>query len=349
MQMPDRELYDIFVRRDETYAALIFMGVTSTGVFCRPGCPARLPKFENCTFHPSAAEALSAGYRACKRCHPTRSPGEAPVVVRKLIALVEEDPEARWREEDLKSIGIDPSTARRQFKSRFGMTFTDYARRRRMALASRALGQGEKVIEAQLTAGYESPSGFREAFAKTFGAAPKNSDAEPLLIEWIDTPLGPMIAICDETHLHLLEFTNRHRMQRQIERISKRRKRAIVPGRTPVTGQIEDEMQSYFAGTLKRFETPMKLTGTDFQKTVWEALCTIPFGETRSYSELAEMVGNEKAVRAVASSNANNGLAIIIPCHRVIAKGGGLGGYAGGLDRKTWLLDHEANSKLLHS
>ena len=345
MNMSDQDLYDVFIRRDDSFAALVFMGVTSTGVFCRPGCPARLPKFENCVFYPTAADALANGYRACKRCHPTRRPGEAPQIVRDLIALVESDPEKPWREVDIKAAGFDPSTARRQFKARFDMTFTDYARRRRMGRANKALSKGDKVIEAQLSAGYESPSGFREAFAKTFGQAPKNRNSEPLLIEWIDTPLGPMVAICDETELFLLEFTNRNNMQRQLERLSKRQRRAIVPGRTPVTDKIETEITAYFEGKLTAFQTPLHTTGTDFQKRVWQQLCEIPFGETRSYSELAEMVGNEKAVRAVASSNANNGLAIIIPCHRVIAKGGGLGGYAGGLDRKTWLLNHERKFK----
>lgn len=347
MNMTFDQLYDVFARRDTTYAALVFVGVSSTGVFCRIGCPARIPKPENCHFYESAQAALKDGYRACKRCHPTKLPGEASSLVKHLINLVEEDPERKWGERDLQNIGIDPSTARRQFKARFGMTFSEYARRRRMGLANTAMKKGDKVIEAQLTAGYESPSGFRSAFAKTFGVSPKNETRAPLLIDWIDTPLGPMIAICDDTHLYLLEFTVRKNMQRQLERLSKVHQRAIVPGRTAITDQITRELSRYFDGTLTRFETPLALAGTDFQKLVWKALCDIPFGETRSYTELAEAVGNEKAVRAVASSNANNGLALIVPCHRVIAKGGGLGGYAGGVEKKDWLLAHESGSRLL--
>lgn len=341
MDMNPVALYDIFARRDTAYDAMFFMGVTSTGIFCRPGCPARLPKLENCTFHRTAEDALDAGYRACRRCHPTRLPGEATDLIKSLINLVESDPERKWSEQDLMERGIDPSTARRQFKARFGMTFSNYARRRRMARATRAIHKGEKVIEAQLSAGYDSPSGFRTAFSKTFGCAPKGCTADPLLIEWIDTKLGPMMAICDDAHLYMLEFTVRKNMQRQLERLSKVHKRAIIPGRTVITQQIEKELHDYFAGTLHAFETPMAFTGTDFQKSVWQCLCDIPFGETWSYTDLAEAVGNEKAVRAVASSNANNGLALIVPCHRVIAKGGGLGGYAGGLDKKSWLIAHE--------
>lgn len=334
-------LYDRFFGSSSGSHSGLFVGVKSTGIFCRQGCPARTPKRENCTFYESANAAVDAGYRACKRCHPLGLPGEASQLIRALVDLVEDDPERKWREADLRLHGIDPSTARRQFKSRFGMTFSAYARARRMAYASKVLNQGDKVIEAQLTAGYDSPSGFRAAFAKTFGTAPKNGAAEPLLIDWIDTPLGPMIAICDDTHLFLLEFTNRKNMQRQMERLSKTHKRAIVPGRTQITDMIAEELSRYFEGGLKQFQTPLCLTGTDFQKSVWKALQTIPYGTTWSYSDLADKVGNENAVRAVASSNANNGLALIVPCHRVIAKGGGLGGYAGGLDKKSWLLEHE--------
>lgn len=336
------QLYDIFARRDTSYPVPVFVGVSSTGIFCRIGCPARTPKPENCCFYETAKAALSAGYRACRRCHPMRLPGEASSLIKQLINLVEDDPERRWREKDLQALGIDPSTARRQFKARFGMTFSDYARGRRMAIATTALKKGDKVIEAQLTAGYDSPSGFRTAFAKTFGKAPKGGVKEPLLIDWIDTPLGPMIAICDERALYLLEFTDRKNLQRQVERLSKKHARAIIPGRTAITAKITNELRAYFDGMLSTFQTPVALTGTEFQKTVWTALCNIPYGQTRSYSELAQSVGNERAVRAVASSNANNGLALIVPCHRVIAKGGGLGGYAGGLERKDWLLAHEA-------
>lgn len=341
--MNSDELYDIFARRDKSYEALFFMGVKTTGIFCRPGCPARLPKRENVTFHTTAEAALAAGYRACKRCHPTRMPGEATSLVKDLINLVENNPEHRWDETNLKQKGIDPSTARRQFKSRFGMTFSQYARQRRLSLANTSLSAGDKVIEAQLSAGYDSPSGFRDAFSKTFGKAPKNNQKDPLVIAWHDTPLGPMMTICDADHLFLIEFTNRKNIHRQLEKLQKKQGRAIIPGRTYITDQIETEITAYFNGDLKIFKTPLLTTGTEFQKSVWGQLCEIPYGQTRSYSELAEMVGNEKAVRAVASSNANNGLAIVIPCHRVISKGGGLGGYAGGLDKKTWLLAHEKN------
>ena len=352
--MTQSDLFSPMIDTDAAYAlfaakppltpdnAALFMGVTSTGIFCRPGCPARLPKVQNCQFYHSAEAAVAAGFRACKRCHPTRLPGEASTLIKTLVSLIEEDVEHRWREQDLTARGIDPSTARRQFKSRFGMTFTQYARARRLGAAQNILASGEAVITAQVVAGYDSASGFRSAFAKTFGATPKNKSAAPLLVDWIDTPLGPMIAVCDAAHLYLLEFTDRKALPKQFARLSKVHGRAILPGRTDITAQISDELTAYFAGALRDFKTPLAPTGTDFQKQTWAALCDIPFGQTWSYAQLAEAVGNPKAVRAVAGSNASNGLALIIPCHRVIRTGGHLGGYAGGLGRKNWLLAHEA-------
>lgn len=339
--LTDSDRYNILIARSAGFSDAFFVGVTSTGIFCRIGCPARLPKRENCEFYESAQDALAAGFRACKRCHPASHSGEASDLIKKLIAAIEDDPERRWRESDIKALGIDPSTARRQFKKRFGLTFTQYARARRLGAAAQGLAKGDSVINAQLNAGYESASGFRAAFAKTFGTAPAKSNSSPLFIEWFSTPLGPMFAVCDEAHLYMLEFTVRKNMTRGFEKLRKVHKRAVIPGRTAITEQIAAELKSYFEGTLTTFKTPLAPTGTEFQNSVWKALQDIPYGESCAYADLAIAIGNEKAVRAVASSNANNGLALIIPCHRVIAKGGGLGGYAGGLDKKRWLLDHE--------
>lgn len=339
--LTDEDRYLILSRRDKTYADAFFVGVKSTGVFCRPGCPARLPKFENCQFHATAADALSNGFRACKRCHPASHFSEASALVKQLINETEAAPQKRWSEADIKELGLDPSTARRQFQKRFGMTFTQYARQRRLGLAAKGLMKGDSVINAQLTAGYESASAFRKAFAKTFGTAPAKSMANPLFIDWMSTPLGPMLAVCDDAHLYMLEFTVRKNMNRGFVKLRKAYGRDVIPGRTSITDKIETEIKAYFEGTLKNFETPLAPTGTEFQNQVWKCLRDIPYGTTCSYTDLAIAVGNVRAVRAVASSNANNGLALIIPCHRVIAKGGALGGYAGGLDNKQWLLGHE--------
>ena len=335
----DTGRYAAFADKDMRYDGHLFLGVTSTGIFCRPGCPARLPKFENCRFHSTAAEALTAGFRACKRCHPS---GGDTALIKTLITLVESEPDTKITNSILTARGLDPSTARRQFLARFGMSFTHYARARRLALAAKTLAKGGSVLDAQLDAGFKSASGFRSAYAKVFGTAPTKGSTDPLYIDWIETPMGRMVTITDDNALYLLEFTNRKNMRRQFDRLRKVQTRAILPGRTKITAQIETELAAYFTGTLSNFETPLATSGTDFQRQTWKALQTIPHGETRSYAQLAEMIGKPAAVRAVASANANNGLALIIPCHRVISKNGGLGGYAGGLSRKRQLLDLEA-------
>ena len=225
MMINDAQKYEIFVARDESYSGRFYMAVTSTGIFCRPGCPARTPKRENCLFYDQAEDAVTAGFRACRRCHPMNMPGEASALIKTLINLVESDPERRWSERDLSAHSIDPSTARRQFKSRFGMTFSAYVRQRNLARANQTLMKGDSVINAQLDAGFDSPSGFRQAFSKTFGHAPNSAEKEPLLIEWIDTPLGPMVIICDKQHLYLAEFTVRKNLKGQLEKLSKNYKR----------------------------------------------------------------------------------------------------------------------------
>ena len=150
-----------------------------------------------------------------------------------------------------------------------------------------------------------------------------------------------MIAVADDDSLYLLEFVDRRGLEKEIERLRKRTKLPIIPGMAKPIEQIQKELSAYFSGKLRAFTTPLFLIGSPFQKRVWEELQKIPFGETRSYKELAVAIGKGSAVRAVASANGANQFAIVIPCHRVINTNGELGGYGGGLKRKEWLIAHE--------
>lgn len=338
--------FHALLHSDARYEGVFYFAVRTTGVFCRPTCPARKPNRENCEFFATAKEALLAAYRPCKRCRPLSPPGEASDVVRKLVEAVEHDPTRRWRDADFRAIDVDASTARRQFKKRYGMTFVEYARARRMGLAMEQIRQGESVIDAQLNAGYASGSGFRDAFAKIMGAAPAKGATRVMRAAWLDTPLGPMLAIGDDEALHLLEFVEHRGLEREVERMRSRLKTAIVPGRNAVIEQIERELAAYFAGNAMTFDTPLAMTGSDFQKTVWTSLTHIPPGETRSYADLAREIGRPTAVRAVGRANGSNQLAIVIPCHRVITTDGELGGYGGGLVRKQWLVEHERKARV---
>ncbi|KTC66269.1 Ada protein (O6-methylguanine-DNA methyltransferase) (plasmid) [Legionella adelaidensis] len=335
--------YQALLERDTNYEGIFFVGVKTTGIFCRPTCPARKPKEKHCEFFHTAQEALLASFRPCKRCRPLSHPNQVSELVRILVEAIEENPFKRWKTSDFKALSVDESTARRQFKKRFGMTFVAYARARRIGIAMNQIRRGEAVIDAQLNTGYESGSGFRDAFAKILGAAPAHRHKQLTILKaaWIDSPLGPMIAIGDEKGLYLLEFVDRRGLEREVERLRKKVHAAIIPGTTEPILSIESELQAYFAGTLTQFKTPYYLLGSPFQKKVWEALCQIPYGETRSYAEQAKSMGRPSAYRAVATANGANQLAIIIPCHRIITSSGELGGYGGGIARKQWLLNLE--------
>jgi AraC family transcriptional regulator of adaptative response/methylated-DNA-[protein]-cysteine methyltransferase len=341
MRLDDEACYVALAGRNPDYEGAFYVGVRTTGVFCRPTCPARPPKRANCEFFANAQQALFAAYRPCKRCRPLSPPGETSKVVRLLVDAVEREPDKRWRDADFDALHLHASTARRQFKKRFGMTFVAYARARRLGAAFKAIRAGERVIMAQLDAGYESGSGFRDAFAKLMGAPPASRSARALFAAWLDTPLGAMLAVGDEAALHLLEYADRRGLERQIERLRARAKAGIVPGRTAPIAQVETELAAYFGGRSMRFETPLARDGTPFQMAVWEALVAIPAGQTRSYTEFGHAIGRPAAVRAAAQANGANAFAIVVPCHRVINADGTLGGYGGGLARKRWLLDHE--------
>lgn len=336
------EYYKALIEKRSDYEGVFYVGVTSTGVFCRPTCPARKPKYDNCEFYETAQQALLASFRPCQRCRPLSHPNQVSDIIRLLVEAVEANPEKRWKSKDFRALSIDESTARRQFKKRFGMTFVEYARARRMGLALKSIRSGEKIIDTQLASGYDSSSGFRDAFSRIMGAPPTLLDDSCILkATWLDTQLGPMVAIADEKELYLLEFVDRRGLEREVERLRIRLKAAIIPGQTAPIQSIERELTQFFDGSLTDFKTPLHLMGSPFQRSVWEQLRQIPPGETRSYADIALALGKPTAYRAVAQANGANRLAIVIPCHRVINSDGGLGGYGGGVARKEWLLNHE--------
>jgi AraC family transcriptional regulator of adaptative response/methylated-DNA-[protein]-cysteine methyltransferase len=230
------------------------------------------------------------------------------------------------------------------------MTFAAYQRARRMGAALREVRQGGSITFAQVGAGFESGSGFRRAFAHLFCTAASQSDGVELLTaDWIETPLGVMLAIANDAGVVLLDFLDRKGLAGAIGRLRKRfgsggKLAAIVPGRHQHLTQLGYELAEYFAGKRQTFTVPLVTRGTEFERRAWERLRTIPFGETRSYGEQARAMGSPEAVRAVGRANGMNYLSIVIPCHRVIGANGELTGYGGGLARKRWLLNHERSA-----
>ena len=342
--LTDDARYAALVARDPAHDGRWVVGVRSTGIFCRSTCPARKPRRDQCVFFATTAEAQAAGFRACRRCHPLEPAAGTDPLVADLVARHDADPERRWTETDVAALGYDPSTVRRAFRRQFGLTFLAWTRQARVGRAFHDLARTQRVIDAQLTAGFESASGFRDAFARLLGVAPQDlvRTRSPLRADWIESPLGPMLAVASATQLHLLEFIDRRALPRELTRLAHGAGGAPAIGSAAPIEQVRDELDAYFAGRSATFRTPFAMAGTPFTRTVWRALCEIPAGETRSYLDIARAIGRPTATRAVARANGANQLAIVIPCHRVIGADGSLTGYGGGLWRKQRLIAVEA-------
>jgi AraC family transcriptional regulator of adaptative response/methylated-DNA-[protein]-cysteine methyltransferase len=337
-----REMKKAVYKKDSAYDGIFFAAVKTTNIFCRPSCPARKPLEKNIEFFSSPKDALFAGYRPCKRCKPLNLNGEQPLWVNKLFDLADRSPQKRIRDYDIRKSGVEPSRARRYFLKNYGMTFHAYCRSRRLGEALSKIREGEKIDDVVFTNGYESHSGFREAFTKLFGTPPgKSRTRESVVTTLINSPLGPILIAANQSGLCLTEFSDRRMLEYQIKTLRKYFGNAIIPGNNEFTEQAKEELKYYFEGKLKNFKVPLVYPGTEFQKKVWSQLIKIPYGKTISYEELANRVGIPNASRAVGTANGMNRIGIIIPCHRVVNKNGKLGGYGGGVWRKQWLLDLE--------
>ena len=341
--LPDENtMYRALVDRDSSYEGIFFVAVRTTGIFCRPTCTARKPKRENVEYYPSSREALLHGYRPCKICRPLGAKGEVPGWLGPLLDEVDRDPAIRLKDADLRERGLEPNRVRRWFKANHGMTFQTYLRTLRISGAFGRIKHGDKVVDAAFESGYGSLSGFTDTFKRMTRFSPVESKSQKLIdVTRILTPLGPLLAGATEKGVCLLEFIDRRAIETQLARLTRLLQAEFLVGTNKHFDKLDKQLKEYFEGERKRFDLPLDLPGTEFQKKVWAVLRGIPYGQTRSYQEQAVLAGHPKAVRAVARANGENRLAIIIPCHRVIGKNGELVGYGGGLWRKRYLLNLE--------
>lgn len=343
---PVKEMQRAYLGSDRSYDGVFYLGVRTTGIFCRPSCPARKPKPENVEYFATPRAAVFAGYRPCKRCRPMTFAGRSPAWVERLLHDLETNPTTRLRDHDLRQRGIDPVRARRYFQEHYGMTFQAYSRGRRLGSALEQIRNGARLDAVALGNGYESNSGFRDAFARTFGLPPgQSTDSDYIRLTWLESPLGPLLAGATAEGVCLLEFTDRRMLETQFAVLRQRFKCAIVPGVNDHLRKLKAELAQYFAGEREQFSVPLVFPGSPFQRRVWEELQRLPFGATRSYEDVARAIGSPRAVRAVGTANGQNRIAILLPCHRVVNKDGKLGGYGGGLWRKQFLLDLERSTK----
>lgn len=282
------------------------------------------------------------GYRPCKVCLPLNQLNDTPNYINEILSHLANNPFTKIKDFDLIRKGIEPNKVRRWFKKNHGITFHSYQRMLRINNAYKKLSNGEKVTNAAFDSGYDSLSGFFEAFKSLFGDTPSNhKDTKVINITRFTTPIGPMFACATDEGICLLEFTDRRMLEFELKEIRRLLKAKIIYGDNLHFKKLHLQLKEYFEGTRQQFDLPLVTPGTDFQIKAWNSLKEIPYGTTTSYKRQAAAINNPKAVRAVAKANGFNRISIIIPCHRVIGEDGNLTGYGGGLRRKKWLLDFE--------
>lgn len=342
MELSNELMYEASFTKNPNFEGVFWMGVKTTGIFCRPTCTARKPKPENVEFFQNTKAAILKGYRPCKVCRPLENINGTPEYIQQILKELREDPSLKFKDFDLVRREIEPATIRRWFQKNHGMTFHAFQRMFRLNTAFKKIQQGENIMETAYDSGFESLSGFNESFKTIFGVSPKNSKSHKIIdLKRIETPVGTMYAAAIEEGICMLEFTDRKMLETEFEDLAKSLNATIILGENPHFQTLEKELSEYFTGERTRFSVPLSPVGTAFQKSVWKALMEIPYGETWTYRKQSEFLGDAKKVRAVANANGMNKISIIIPCHRVIGSNGTLTGYGGGIWRKQKLLELE--------
>ncbi|WP_052282480.1 bifunctional transcriptional activator/DNA repair enzyme AdaA [Kluyvera genomosp. 1] len=332
--------YQALLDRAAEYTGVFFVGVKTTGVFCLSICRARKPKRENVEFFDSFKSALDAGFRPCKVCRPTENACSAPDYIEHALQLVRLTPKARVSDSQLRENNVSPERVRRWFLQHHGMTFQAFQRMQRVNVALQELKAGRSATDVAFDNGYESLSGFGYTCKKLTGHSPVEHQ-QTILIHRFTTPLGPMFVCATERGVCLLEFVDRRMLETEFSDLQRLLRARIIAGSNAHTRQAEREIGEYFAGHRQAFTLALDTPGSDFQRSVWQALERLPCGRTTHYQALAESLNKPTAARAVAAANGANRIAIVIPCHRVIGKDGSMTGYGGGVARKAWLLEHE--------
>jgi len=343
--LDEEALWQVALSKDTSMDGMFVVAVRSTGIYCRPSCPARRPKRENVTFFPDCDSAETAGFRACKRCHPRLvNPDQAAALVQQACRLLDgEDDGAPDIAAIGRGLGVAGAQLQRMFRRTLGITPRQYAEARRLARLKEGLRDGRSVTEAMYDAGYSSSSRLYEPAVTQLGMTPatyrKGAPGTVVRYSISECSLGRMLVASTERGVcavHLGDSDAELGMALRGEFPS-----AVIhrdDGRLAGwVGQILEHLD----GVRPRLDLPLDVQGTAFQWRVWRAMQQIAYGETRTYGEIAKAIGQPRAVRAVGQACGSNHVPIIIPCHRVVASGGKLGGYGGGIERKRRLLETE--------
>lgn len=336
--MDEDAAWTAFEARDRALDGHFVGAVLTTGIYCKPSCPARHPKRENVRFYPNGAAAQAAGFRPCLRCRPDEVARDRLAVAR-AAAMIEHADEDIALPALAAAVGYAPHHFHRLFKRATGVTPAAYARARKARLAAEALTAEMSVTEAIYAAGYGAPSRFYESAPARMGMAPSawRKGGAGVCIRWViaTTSLGPLLIAATGKGLCRVSFDEDAAALR-----ARFPKAEIAPGGEALA-TLAARVVAAVESPERDHDLPLDVRGSAFQEAVWQALCAIPAGETRSYTELAAAAGNARAVRAAGSACGANHLAVVIPCHRAQRADGSMGGYAYGLERKKKLRRRE--------
>ncbi|MCI5044538.1 MAG: bifunctional DNA-binding transcriptional regulator/O6-methylguanine-DNA methyltransferase Ada [Aquisalinus sp.] len=333
--------------RDVTAEGAFWVAVRTTGVYCRPGCPARLPRRENVDFYETQAAARAAGFRPCKRCQPDDPPlaeRQARLVAR-AANMIEQAETPPTLDELSNQIGVSPHHLHRLFKAQLGITPKQYATAKRARKLQAALAAGTRVTDAVYDAGFNAPSRMYEQSVPRLGMTPgrarQKGQGEEVRFTLAESWLGRTLVAATEKGICSIQFGETD--EEMMDAL-----RACFPLADFTEAETGSAYADWVEQTLAFIEKPLvapsmplDVRGTAFQEQVWRALMRVQPGETRTYGEIAKSIGKPKAVRAVASACGANRLAVVIPCHRIIGKDGAMSGYRWGIKRKEQLLERE--------
>ena len=337
----------IVLARDRRYDGAFVYAVRSTGIYCRPSCPSRRPRRELVSFYPEPAAAERAGYRPCRRCRPG-APDPAIGLVRRACALIDARPDEPWSHDTLaRAVRARPRPLTRAFQRVLGVTPRQYRDARRLERLKSHLKDRKRVSTALYDAGYSGTSRLYERSDAQLGMTPatyaKGGAGMRIAFAVAPSPLGQLLVAGTERGICRIALgDDAPALERGL--------RAEFPAAAVVrdAAGLSDAVHAltrHLEGREPDLDLPLDVRATAFQRRVWDALRKIPYGQTRSYSQVARAVGRPRAVRAVAQACATNPVAIVVPCHRVVRENGELGGYRWGVKRKQQLLEQEAGAQ----
>lgn len=340
------EYWQAVVGHDARYDGVFVIGVKTTGIYCRPTCTVRRPKRENVIFFAGNHAAENAGFRACKRCRPTEAyPNDQVPTVQRICAYLDEHSEESITLTQLGTVfHLSPFHLQRMFKQVTGLTPRQYIDGRRMQQVRSSLREGQAVTEALYQAGYGSSSRLYERSNRLLGMTPssyrKGGAGMTIAYSIVQSPLNWLLVAATDRGLCAVHLGNDPDLL--LEEVKAAFPLADFDGEVESLNVWVDTVLDYLRGWQPQLDLPLDIQATSFQLRVWEALREIPYGETRSYTQIATAIGQPTAARAVARACATNPTALVIPCHRVVRENGDLSGYRWGIERKAALLEMES-------